>query len=304
MKSKITILTLVLISVSHITYGQQDPLYSQYQFNQSIINPAYTGINDAFNATAIARRQWTGIEGAPVTNTLNLSSSLLHNKLGAGILLLSDIYGVNKNTEIQGMISYKIDFMNGKVLSFGLQSGYINYRYDYGNLLLEQDDQALVLVDENVSKVNFGAGIYYRTYKFYVGVSVPKMLNTTVEDLNNSITLHKRHFYLSAGYVFDQIIALKFKPSILLKVVEGQPVSIDLNASLLLAETIWVGLSLRNFNAVGLNGQFEILDHLRLGYSFELPLNSINNNSFGTHELMVSFDLELFDHHAIGRRYF
>ena len=91
----------MIFAVNLIAYGQQDPLYSQYQFNQSIINPAYTGINDALNATAIARRQWTGIEGAPVTNTLSLSSSLLHNKLGAGILLLSDKYGVNKNTEIQ-----------------------------------------------------------------------------------------------------------------------------------------------------------------------------------------------------------
>ena len=90
----------------------------------------------------------------------------------------------------------------------------------------------------------------------------------------------------------------------MVKIVEGQPVSIDLNASLLLLETLWVSASLRNFNTVGINGQFELNDQLRLGYSFEWPLTSISANAFGTHELMVSFDMEIFKHHAIGRRYF
>ena len=157
MTMKTIILTFILNGISLFVLAQQDPLYSQYQFNQSVIDPAYTGINDALNATAIARRQWTGIDGAPETNILNLSSSLLLNKLGAGVLVMSDTYGVNKNTEFLGMISYKIDLLNGKIFSFGLQSGYTNYRYDYQNLVLEQNDDALSLVDENVSKINFGA---------------------------------------------------------------------------------------------------------------------------------------------------
>ena len=101
-----------------------------------------------------------------------------------------------------------------------------------------------------------------------------------------------------------ELLSVKFKPSVLLKVVDGQPASIDLNASFLLKEALWVGTTIRNFNAIGLNGQFEVNDQLRLGYSFELPLNSISANAFGTHELMVSFDMEVFSGHAIGRRYF
>ena len=104
--------------------------------------------------------------------------------------------------------------------------------------------------------------------------------------------------------MFDQLLSVKFKPSILLKVVDGQPASIDLNASFLLKEALWVGTTLRNFNAVGLNGQFEVSDQLRLGYSFELPLNDISANAFGTHEFMVSFDMEVFSGQAFGRRYF
>lgn len=302
-KYKLT-LSILCIGINWFAYGQQDPLYNQYMFNQSMINPAYTGVNDVFNVTAITRHQWVGLEGAPETYTLNVSTSLLNNKLGTGFILVSDKYGVNVNTQAQAQLAYRIDLLNGKSLSFGMQTGYFSYRYDYGDLLMEQDDQALNLADDNVSKVNFGAGIYYRTNQYYLGVSVPQMLNTETQDQNGTSTIYQRHFYVSAGYIFDQIIALKFKPSVLLKIVEGQPLSIDLNASVLLMETLWVGATIRNFNAAGINCQFEINDQIRLGYSFEMPLTSISNNAFGSHELMVSFDLEIFNNHAIGRRYF
>lgn len=304
MSLKNIIIVLLILSTSLAANGQQDPLYSQYLFNQSMINPAYTGVNDVFNASLFARKQWVGLEGAPQTNTLNASASIINNKVGVGLLISRDTYGVNKNTEYQLMYSYKIDLLNGKSLSFGLQTGYIDYRYDYDELSLEQADQALELADGEITKVNFGSGFYFKTNQFYLGASVPRMLNMETQGANGTATVHKRHYYLSAGYVFDQLIALKFKPSALIKIVEGQPISVDLNASFLLLESLWVGATIRNFNAVGINSQFEINDMFRLGYSFEYPLNAVGTSTFGTHELMFSVDLELFKNNAIGRRYF
>ena len=304
MSLKNIIIVLLILSTSLAANGQQDPLYSQYLFNQSMINPAYTGVNDVFNASLFARKQWVGLEGAPQTNTLNASASIINNKVGVGLLISRDTYGVNKNTEYQLMYSYKIDLLNGKSLSFGLQTGYIDYRYDYDELSLEQADQALELADGEITKVNFGSGFYFKTNQFYLGASVPRMLNMETQGANGTATVHKRHYYLSAGYVFDQLIALKFKPSALIKIVEGQPISVDLNASFLLLESLWVSATIRNFNAVGINSQFEINDMFRLGYSFEYPLNAVGTSTFGTHELMFSVDLELFKNNAIGRRYF
>jgi type IX secretion system PorP/SprF family membrane protein len=297
-------LSILLIVVGLNGHAQLDPLYNQYLFNQSMINPAYTGINDVLNATVLSRAQWVGIKGAPVTNTLNLSSSFLNNKLGAGLLLVSDQYGISNNTEIQLMYSYRLEMNNNRSLSFGLQGGYISYQYDFDKLDLEQPDQALIIADDNVTKTNFGTGIYFRSNQYYLGISVPRILNTDVQDGDVKSTRYRRHYYVSAGYLFDQLLAVQFKPSVLLKVVDGQPASVDLNASFLLKEVLWVGTTLRNFNAIGLNGQLEVNNQLRLGYSFEYPLNAISNNAFGTHELMVSLDLEVFNGHALGRRYF
>lgn len=303
MMKKLLTIAVACMLISRACYSQLDPLYNQYLFNQSMINPAYTGINDVFNATAISRLQWTGLEGAPVTNTLNLSSSFLFNKVGAGLLLVQDTYGINSNLEVQMAYSYRIEWL-GNVLSFGLQAGYINYTYNYDKLNLEVTDPALLDVNDDVKKTNFGTGVFFKTEHYYIGLSVPRILNAEVQDGDTESTRYRRHYYVSAGILFDQLLAVKFKPSILLKVVDKQPASIDLNAQVLLKEVLWIGTTLRNFNALGLTSQMELMDRLRLGYSFEFPLNTLSANNFGSHELMVSFDLEIFSGHAAGRRYF
>ena len=296
--------TICVILIESTCFAQLDPLYNQYLFNQSMINPAYTGVNDVFNATVISRAQWTGIEGAPVTNMLNVTSSLVANKMGAGILVVNDRFGVSNNTEVQLAYSYRIEWINS-ILSMGLQGGFVNYGFRLNKLDLEQFDPALANVGDQFTKSNFGFGVYYRANNYYVGVSVPRILNVDEPNGDPNTTRYKRHYYLSAGIILDQIIAVKFKPSILLKVVDNQPSSIDLNAQVLFLETLWVGATLRNFNAVGFTGQFEIGDALRLGYSLELPLGPFSGGTkFGTHELMVSYDLELLSNHAKGRRYF
>ena len=43
-----------------------------------------------------------------------------------------------------------------------------------------------------------------------------------------------RHYFVMAGYVMDLDRHLKFKPSMMLRVVKGAPLSLDLNANFLL----------------------------------------------------------------------
>jgi len=301
---KKALIYLFFISLPLTSYCQLDPLYNQYLFNQGMINPAYTGIYEVFNASLISRAQWAGFEGAPVTNTLNASSSIVNNKVGVGATLIYDSYGINNNTEIQLSYSYKLDWLGNK-LSFGLQTGIINYNYDYSKLNLEEaGDLAIIDAQESVTKKNFGAGVWYMNDNYYVGVSVPRILDFKVEDGSESSTRYRRHFYLSAGYLFDQLLALKFKPSVLVRMVDSDNMSLDLNAQFLLNDVLWLGASFRDFNAAGLNAQLEIMDRLRAGYSFEMPLNTIELGGYGTHELMITLDLELFSYHAAGGRYF
>ncbi|MGM0581507.1 MAG: PorP/SprF family type IX secretion system membrane protein [Bacteroidota bacterium] len=285
--------------------AQLDPLYNQYFFNQAMINPAYTGVNDIFNATAISRVQWAGIDGAPTTNTLNATTSVFDNKVGLGANIIYDTYGINNNTEFNLAYSYKISTATGDVFSMGLQAGIINYNYNYDKLTLQYvDDAVFTGAQQNVTKENFGVGFWYMSKNYYVGLSVPRMLDIRVDDGSEESTRYRRHYYLSAGYVFDQLFALKFKPSLLFMFTDKDNYVLDLNASFLLNEALWLGASFRNLSTIGLNTQMKVGETVKLGYAFELPLNNTALTNFGTHSLMVSLDLELFGKHGLGRRFF
>ena len=300
---KLYFLILIVIPFAS-AWGQQDPLYNLYQFNQNMINPAYTGTYNVTNATFITRAQWVGIDGSPITHTLNATTSFMRERLGAGMLVVNDRLGVNNNFELQGSFAYKLKFLYSR-LSFGMQAGLISYQYNYNKLNLDVVDPTLTAnMQPNITRPTIGAGVYYRNERFFAGISMPRMLDVKVEDGVVASTRYKRHLYLSGGMIIDKIQSIKIKPSVLVKMIPGETVSVDLNASVLFLEVLWGGITVRNFNSIRLNAQMEISNKLRFGYMFEMPTSKLTGLAKGTHELMLSVDLEIFREQMALRRYF
>ena len=128
--SPILLLIILLLSI-HQVKAQQDPLYSQYHFNQQVINPAYTGIIGNTNISFISRLQWLGgVEGNPITNTLSAQTTIVNNKVGLGAILVQDNLGVANNFEAHITYSYKISWAD-KVFSFGMQTSLISVNYHF-----------------------------------------------------------------------------------------------------------------------------------------------------------------------------
>jgi type IX secretion system PorP/SprF family membrane protein len=302
--SRLYFFLIIMVALAAIdSYAQQDPLYNQYLFNQAIINPGYVGTYNVTNATLLSRSQWTGIKGAPETQTLSLSSSLHNEILGAGFLVISDRLGINKNTEVQASVAYKLKFDKSR-LAFGMQLGFVSYNYNYTDLNLEVIDQVINRQMPDFTKPTLGAGIFYRSDKYYVGLSVPRLLDITVEDGVSKSIRYKRHYYLSGGFVIDKFESVKIKPSLLVKIVDGQTVSADLNASVLLANIVWAGASIRNFQTLAFNAQVDISNRFRFGYIYELPSKSLAGSTFGSHEIMLNIDFGLFGSQAPIIHYF
>ena len=296
----------LLVLVGNEVFAQQDPIYSQYMQNPLVINPAYAGSYNMACINVSSRRQWLGLQGAPLTNVLSAQTSFYENKLGAGLVLTNDRFGISNNTEIQGNFAYKLRLADNDdhALSFGMQVGMVNYNFNYSDLTTKtEDDPNFIAGRKTSSEPNFGAGVFYKTEKMYVGFSAPKILNSQFADGNVSIGQYRRHYFLTGGYLFD-LISVQIKPSVLVKYVEGAPVSIDLNVSVLLKDKLWLGVSMRNLNSVVLMAQLQLNDSFRLGYSLDTPLNSLAKASYGTHELMLNIDLKLLKSHDIGLRYF
>jgi type IX secretion system PorP/SprF family membrane protein len=152
---------------------------------------------------------------------------------------------------------------------------------------------------------NFGFGLFWHSPRYYVGLSAPKLLENDISDAGQVYTSREiRHYYLIAGYVVDLNRDLKLKPSIMLRSVEGAPLSLDINANLLLRERIWVGAMYRLGNGIGLMAQYQFNEQFRAGYAFDLTTTRIGAYNAGTHELMISYDFRFTKGRTISPRYF
>ena len=293
------ILISLFLIVPFSVIAQLDVPSSQYFFNQATFNPAYSGIHGTTSLNFNSRIQWAGVDGAPFTNILSAHTSLFEDKLGAGLLVVNDRYGVNNNNEVHLSYSYKIK-MDEMTLSFGLQTGLVSYGYDYGKLNTEFSDPNFIESGESFTKPNFGAGVFLMSDEYYIGFSVPKFHNLVVENGGISSTRYRRHFYITGGHVFDQIFVFKIKPSFLFRSVDGGFNALDLNLSALLSERVWAGLSVRNFgDAFSINSIIEVNKNLRMGMSAEISSQTFSKANYGSYEIMVSYDFG-----SIGNRYF
>lgn len=298
------VIIILLVVVVDKSEAQQDPLYSQYYFNQLVVNPAYTGIHNNTNISAISRRQWVGgIDGNPITNSLGLQTALADNKVGLGALFVQDKLGVANNVEVHLTASYKISWVD-KTFAFGLQGGVVSANYDLNSLNpRDPNDPAFASGMVSSTQPNFGAGIAYMTDNMYIGLSSPRLLNNEFGDGITSNFRYKRHIYANFAYLFELNSVMKLKPSVMLRGVEGAPLSYDLSALLLLNNMFWVGAYTRDLDAIGVLFQFDYKNAYRFGYNFELQAFS-GFTQYTTHEFLLSVDLALFGEQDVFQRYF
>ena len=273
-------------------------------FNGLAINPAYAGSHESVSISALAREQWTGLEGAPSTQTFGIHTPFVTQRIGLGLLLVHDKIGVTEQTGTYLSYSYKIPFTDGSNLAFGIQAGITSFDAKFSQV--SSSDPTFANGDIKEIHPSFGFGMYYSNKKMYAGFSIPQ-LNETVFDktLVDSDSRMVRHYFATFGYVFTLNQSLKLKPNFLLKMVKGAPVEMDINANLLINEVIWVGLSYRSFDSIDALFQIQLTNKLQLGYSYDLGTRSeIRRINSGSHEFMLHYLFSFKKDKIVSPRYF
>ncbi len=305
----ITMLMLLLSFISFTGHSQQDPQYTQYMYNMNIVNPAYAGSRGTLSIGVLGRLQWVGIDGAPETATLSIHAPV-GKSLAVGFSAIADKYGPASEQNIYADVSYTISTSEEGRLAFGLKGGVS--LFDVG-LLSAVLPQSLPGVDplfaDNINDVypNFGAGAYYYNEKFYVGLSVPNILETRHYEKEGGIVsraAEETHFFLTTGYVFDLSENLKFKPSTMVKAVTGSPVSVDISANFLMNERLELGLNYRLDDSLGALVNFGVTPSLRIGYAYDYTTTNLGNFNSGTHEAFLLWDIDFSKKNLKSPRFF
>ncbi|WP_083961580.1 PorP/SprF family type IX secretion system membrane protein [Salinimicrobium terrae] len=291
MKKIYPIIILLFISVS--AKAQQLPQFTQYMYNTISINPAYAGSRDAISVVGLHRSQWAGIEGAPETQTLSIHSPLRNEKVGLGVSIINDNIGYENYTYAYADFSYTINVSEATTLSFGLKGG-MSY-YNLEEELMEEVPSDPFFSGETFNRwtPNFGAGLYLSAQNWYMGLSAPKFINNDNNEQSEYVALEQVHYYFTGGYVFDLSESVKLRPTTLLKMTKGAPLSVDVSGTFIFNEKVYLGANYRFEDAVGAFIDFQILPSFRVGYGYEYSISDLQPYTSGSHEILLIYEFRL-----------
>lgn len=295
----------ILLLLVNSIYAQQEAQYSQYMYNTISVNPAYAGSRNVLSVLALHRSQWVGLEGAPTTSTFSINTPIPETNLGLGISAISDRIGPTEQTTVSGDISYTIRLSEKTNLSFGAKGTASFFSFDqYKVTPFQANDPKWKSLSSNISP-NFGLGMYLHSDKYYLGLSIPNLMESNFYN-NNEIAINSqsRNYYFIGGYVFDVFNWIKFKPAIVSKIVTGAPVQLDLSGNALFMDKFVLGAAYRVDAALtGLAG-FQVNDELFIGYSYDFDTTSLSRYNSGSHEIFIRYEFVFKNDKLVSPRFF
>lgn len=296
---KLTLIFLFVTVVWQVSNAQQDPQFTQYTYNMSVINPAYTtGDLGILNLGADYRKQWVGSTGGPTTMSF-FAHTPFSDKIEMGVTFTSDEIGENviklNENNINADFAYRLNLGDDSNISFGLKAGFTVYDSAFKGRLIDSNDEVF---QNNINQIypTIGIGAYYSTDQYYVGLSTPNLLKSTqIDDVSTANTLgtEEIHLYMIGGYVFNVNDNLKLKPSFMLRGVKGAPINADISLNALINERIEGGVSYRYDDSVsGILG-FRVTPTFKVAYSYDRTISQFSGFNNGSHEVVLLLDLSL-----------
>lgn len=304
---KIYFIAILALAINELR-AQQDPHYTQYMYNMSVVNPAYAGSKETMSGGALYRAQWVGLDGAPTTGTFFLHSPVSRN-VGLGLSVVSDKIGPVEENNVYADFSYTLNLGGEHRLAFGLKGGLTMHKIDfetiYPTLPQPSPSDPFFASNPNNTFLNIGSGVFYYTNKYYIAFSVPNMLKSKYLDFSGrEYGTDVIHYFLTGGYVFDLNPNLKFKPFAMLKSSINAPTSLDVSTNFMLYDKLELGATYRLEDSFGAMVNFAITPSLRIGYAYDRVVSDIRTVAPASHEVIILFDLNFPKKVSRSSRYF
>ncbi len=286
-------------------------------FLKPLNNPASVGSEDMLVFSALYRAQWVGIKGAPSAQAFSVHSPLTVLNLSAGAHVTNEMQGEERVTSVMLSCAYRLSFKKAS-LSFGLGGGIMQRAVDGSKLISPEGNYGASAVNHNDDFIpgslssgitgDLNAGVYFQTKKTYAGLSATNLIENSVKLQGQgqvSELKNPRRFTVIAGHSFRVGKKLYILPNVSIHTdfVNVQP---EINAILQFKDNIYGGVSFRGSapdskDALVLMLGVKILKNLRVGYSYDFSLSSLNNANNGSHEVYVQYGIKIKDLAAPGK---
>jgi type IX secretion system PorP/SprF family membrane protein len=332
-KVRVVLLSIIIFLTYIVSNAQQDAQWSQYMFNSLYYNPGSAGMEGITRFNFISRTQWVGYQGtqttsngshikggSPNTQILSVNSPLppLFNKKfqhGAGLYMLYDTKGPLRNLDFQ--FSYAPHFKLGKgTLGTGIRIGFTSQKIVDQYIVVDQSDPIYQILHSGNGRItknapDFAAGLWYKTNKYYAGLSFDHLSQSKLTYQRNGIAFNTNlanHMYITGGYNFDMGL-LRITPSTIIQ-TDLNELTYLFGALATYNNKMWAGLNFRQSFAhrdeakkgktfsnddIVLYVGFNVLknkkgeDAVRLGYAFDFVTSGLSAKKRTSHEIMLSY---------------
>ncbi len=307
-------ISLVFAVFSLTLFAQQEAQFTQYMFNNMLINPGYAGINKRICITTLFREQWTGFKSTlkdgssvktnPETYGISIDAPIRVLHGGVGVSIYSDKLGFENNLGVKVGYAYHVGIGNG-TLGIGLQVGFLNKKIDFSKFNpIDAGDPLLAATDKKTTfMTDISFGLFYNIPgKLYAGISssqlIQSKMNFAITGMESTL---KRHYYLTGAYHWPIPGApdWELSPYVLIK-TDFASAQYDITAMAKWRNMIWAGLSYRVQDAVAIivgaypfnqPSMSDALKQIKIGYSYDVTTSALGRSgrSSGSHEIMLGY---------------
>ena len=282
-----------------IVRAQYDARLSQYFMAKPYYNPAVAGATEDLNILALARLEWVGMSGAPMSFfvTSDMPLNIGKTQHGIGLAVYTESIGLFMNTHVGAQYAYKHKLFGG-VISGGLQIGLVNQSFDGSKVEMvesefhQETDAAIPTEQVSVMGLDMNFGIYYNHKRFYAGFGMTHLTQPELQLDENAYTYIGRSFNLMGGYNIQlRNPLIELQPSVFL-LTDMQSFHADITARLEYNKMFNGGISYRVNESVGVMFGVKI-GRFQAGYAYDFPITALGRASSGSHELCLRYAMKL-----------
>lgn len=310
-KQSYFIFQIVCIFLTTTSFGQQQPLYSQFFFNKYLFNPAVAGCEPITSIQVSGYEQWLGFKGAPKYHTASFETRIFQEirkpkrnirlklkifkpgALGTGVQFFNEKYGLLSHTGITATYAYHVK-LGSRQLSFGVSPVISNLGFKSSDIVLPDDEFDVLLEGDNTRRwiVDFNFGVYLKGNEYFAGYSVHHLSKSALQwggSVDEDYRIGRQHYFMG-GYKYEYSDKIVFEPSMLIKISENMKNQMDISIKCTLSEYYWFGLSYKTSKTLSVFGGLQY-DRYFFCYAFDYTLSSIRKVNYGSHELILAVRL-------------
>ncbi len=289
--------------------SQMSAVYKNYRFNEFVINPAISGINDYTVIATSVSKQWAKTPGSPFTAGigghwrlgqhgfynprmyLNKTEYASKDRVGLGGYAMHDRNGPLHSSFFLTSYSYAIPFYKIKSkLSFGISTKFTSLKLNKDELNpLDKNDPYLLRMDESEFSFDMDFGVLFHTKKWVAGISTADLFQTDNKLSNNGDYDNKIDYFFYGYYKFEKE-KFQAEPLIVLMYIDSHYPIYELRNKFYFKSFHWLEIGYRSKDCIMITLAYRF-SKATISYKYEHSINEYRNIYTSINEISFGFNL-------------